>query len=327
MSPITLKIVALAFMATSAMAAPPMEPPGYSMHSITEITHPTASGIGPWESLPTAGIPSAPTGMTDGPAPFEHSTPSEYKTSFSKPTGSGNASGFGQWQGPPSGVAAPTGGPAPYVHPIPSDFTTSYSKHTHPVRPSGVPMDGAPSVAMPPAPAKAPSEAPVPAEHAIYSKNGMLLDPLGFVHVADDGVERSYAANGTVIDYRQLSNDQLMKMTMNLPAAMQHLQGHLSDVWKGVDGNSVTSKSQFFDPPAHLRPAEPTAEDVQQSVNELVAMKKVLEGRSIPYPPVTVMPPICHNMSCTNTINCQLFDCDECYLWRGFTRKYCVVWT
>jgi hypothetical protein len=39
----------------------------------------------------------------------------------------------------------------------------------------------------------------------------MALDPDGFVHVADDGVARSYAANNTVINYVALSNSQIQQ--------------------------------------------------------------------------------------------------------------------
>jgi hypothetical protein len=85
----------------------------------------------------------------------------------------------------------------------------------------------------------------------------MTLDPDGFVHLAGDGVARSYAANNTVIDYAALSNSQIQQVISQLPASHQK---HLEQVFEGVDGYDVTDKSQLLEPPPWLRPfqIEPT---------------------------------------------------------------------
>ncbi|KAM0720733.1 hypothetical protein Q7P37_004870 [Cladosporium fusiforme] len=53
----------------------------------------------------------------------------------------------------------------------------------------------------------------------IKSPQDLLLDPKGYVHVAEDGVLRSYAANGTVIDSIPLSPSQLTALFATLPIA------------------------------------------------------------------------------------------------------------
>ena len=74
----------------------------------------------------------------------------------------------------------------------------------------------------------------------------MALDPDGFVHVADDGVARSYAANHSVIDYAALSNSQIQQMISQLPASYQEHLEHLRQVFEGVDGYDVANKSQLL---------------------------------------------------------------------------------
>lgn len=59
----------------------------------------------------------------------------------------------------------------------------------------------------------------------------MTLDPEGFVHVADDGVARSYSADGTVIDYAPLDNAQLMKFAAQLPPNLVGEREHLEEVY------------------------------------------------------------------------------------------------
>lgn len=46
----------------------------------------------------------------------------------------------------------------------------------------------------------------------------------GYAAVGEDGVARSYAGNGTVIDYRKLSNSQLAEYATSLPPSVQEYQ-------------------------------------------------------------------------------------------------------
>ncbi|KAK4947036.1 hypothetical protein LTR10_014178 [Elasticomyces elasticus] len=85
--------------------------------------------------------------------------------------------------------------------------------------------------------------------------SGLKLDDSGFLHFADNGVVRSYAGNGTVIDYVPLSNEYLMETAqVNRPFIGNESYQHLLEVWDGVDGNNVKDPKQIFDPPASIRP-------------------------------------------------------------------------
>jgi hypothetical protein len=77
--------------------------------------------------------------------------------------------------------------------------------------------------------------------------------PLGYVHIADDGVARAYDENESVIDYVPLTNDQLKQLLKNLPEAWRKEADHLHAVFDGVDGRQVTDEKQLLDPPAELR--------------------------------------------------------------------------
>ncbi|GFF34043.1 lactobacillus up-regulated protein [Aspergillus udagawae] len=67
----------------------------------------------------------------------------------------------------------------------------------------------------------------------------LKLVPQGYVHIADDGVARSYDENESVIDYVPLTNDQLKQLLSNLPEAWQKEADHLHAVFDNVDGRQV----------------------------------------------------------------------------------------
>ncbi|KAF5856683.1 hypothetical protein ETB97_007040 [Aspergillus alliaceus] len=77
--------------------------------------------------------------------------------------------------------------------------------------------------------------------------------PLGYVHIANDGVARAYDENESVIDYVPLTNDQLKQLLKNLPEAWKKEADHLHAVFDNVDGRQVTDEKQLLDPPAELR--------------------------------------------------------------------------
>ncbi|CBF90399.1 hypothetical protein AN0005.2 [Aspergillus nidulans FGSC A4] len=63
--------------------------------------------------------------------------------------------------------------------------------------------------------------------------------PLGYVHIADDGVARAYDENESVIDYVPLTNDQLKHLLQNLPEAWKKEEDHLHAVFDAVDGREA----------------------------------------------------------------------------------------
>lgn len=97
----------------------------------------------------------------------------------------------------------------------------------------------------------------------------MQLPGDGFVHIADDGIARSYDERGVVVDYCRLSNDQLRSMMESLPPSIRHQQAHLKEVYEGVDGHDVTDKTQIWDPPPELRPfGSPRPKTSSQLINQ-----------------------------------------------------------
>jgi hypothetical protein len=131
----------------------------------------------------------------------------------------------------------------------------------------------------------------------------MALDPDGFVHVADDGVARSYAANNTVIDYAALSNSQIQQMISQLPASYQEHLEHLRQVFEGVDGYDVANKSQLLTPPSWLQPFKIEPTTPPQPRDEAHEVASALENRQINY---------CTGQPCTNTSACQFLGCSFC---------------
>ncbi|KAI6798967.1 hypothetical protein KC332_g14462 [Hortaea werneckii] len=75
--------------------------------------------------------------------------------------------------------------------------------------------------------------------------SSMTVDDDGDIHVADDGVARSYAANGTVIDYRKLSHGQLLTMTGTLPPRLQDKSDYFANVFAKVSGLDVDDEDQI----------------------------------------------------------------------------------
>lgn len=77
-------------------------------------------------------------------------------------------------------------------------------------------------------------------------------DPKGYVHIADDGVARSYTGDDNVVDYVPLTNGQLSQILTNLPELWQKESEHLHSVFDNVDGRDVVSEKQLLDPLHHF---------------------------------------------------------------------------
>lgn len=85
----------------------------------------------------------------------------------------------------------------------------------------------------------------------------MKLDPNCVVHLADDGVARSYTPNGTVIDAVALTNVQLKAFKVSLDAVLSSQikdREHFNEVWENVDGRDVTDQDQIYNPLDSLKP-------------------------------------------------------------------------
>ncbi|KAK5265993.1 hypothetical protein LTR99_004820 [Exophiala xenobiotica] len=150
---------------------------------------------------------------------------------------------------------------------------------------------------------------------------GIEQDPNGFIHFADDGIVRSYSANGTVIDYAPLSNKHLLEVVnASRPILEEHYE-HLMEVFNGVDGHNVTDLNQIWDPPEWLRP-QPDEFNTHQSTARSEAAREpaaLLNARPRPRPDQ----PMCYGMTCTTGPRCRSFGCQGCGRIDALRAKIC----
>lgn len=78
---------------------------------------------------------------------------------------------------------------------------------------------------------------------------GMTKHDHGMKHLGDDGVLRSFAPNGTVLDYVKLNASQVQQMV-----DLYGRDDYLTEVFDGVDGHNVTNHEQLVNPGEHLLP-------------------------------------------------------------------------
>ncbi|KAL8831146.1 MAG: hypothetical protein Q9191_001020 [Dirinaria sp. TL-2023a] len=71
----------------------------------------------------------------------------------------------------------------------------------------------------------------------------------GMKHLGDDGVLRSFAPNGTVLDYLKLNASEVQQMVDRFGR-----NDYLTEVFDGVDGHNVTDHEQLANPGEHLLP-------------------------------------------------------------------------
>lgn len=80
------------------------------------------------------------------------------------------------------------------------------------------------------------------------------IDQEGFVHLGDEGVLRSFGRDGSVLDYVQLSPQQIQDNIVHAPP--KH-SAHLQEVFTGIDGRDVADIEQLEHPGADIYPAGP----------------------------------------------------------------------
>lgn len=147
----------------------------------------------------------------------------------------------------------------------------------------------------------------------------MERDPAGFIHIAADGVARSYAGslhtklrlgctltlhtgNGSVIDYAPLSNAQLTKMINRLPAAGAADKERLAGIYEGVNGYTINDRAQIFRPSTELRPVLTSAQNDEHDDASAREAKAPLEERHVQ----------CESNVCFSEEDCPGHGCDIC---------------
>ncbi|KAI6868138.1 hypothetical protein KC323_g3215 [Hortaea werneckii] len=153
--------------------------------------------------------------------------------------------------------------------------------------------------------------------------SSMTVDDDGDIHVADDGVARSYAANGTVIDYRKLSHGQLLAMTGTLPPRLQDKSDYFANVFAKVSGLDVDDEDQIWNPSGHFHgPSLPDAADhdadssAGQSVNP--------HSKRQTFYPAFASPLYCVGQPCTTNTACAIMGCSVCVYLDQMKKKYCA---
>lgn len=145
----------------------------------------------------------------------------------------------------------------------------------------------------------------------------------GIKHIGDDGVMRSYAGNGTVLDALPLTNEQLMAIVNNLPsswsvtvqytfhslladAARQPHADHLHDIFDSTDGFSANT-SHHLTPPDTIKIANWPPENA-------VSPRTFPGPRTNPGWDVSTVPllPPCYDLQCIGDSYCYQFLCGDC---------------
>ena len=151
-------------------------------------------------------------------------------------------------------------------------------------------------------------------------KRDIVLHPDGVMHFGDDGVLRSYDGAKQVIDYFQLSPEQVHAF---IERSKPHEKDHLWQVMGGADGRKVC-QDEIFNPPDHIRtswvpegylekrtvcspPGAAEGTDMSPAVNS--TLEKRVE---------------CNEVACTNNKQCDNAVCfGGCIKRDCYTEGYC----
>lgn len=123
-------------------------------------------------------------------------------------------------------------------------------------------------------------------------------------------------ANGAVIDYAPLSNDQLINMIGSLPTATDCEEEHLVETFATVNGFSVKDLHQIYHPSTQLRPAIDPALTHWQKDNELQEpydCNVTFEDRHAQ----------CGRTLCSATRECASTGCDICVIAHDMSARFC----
>lgn len=149
-------------------------------------------------------------------------------------------------------------------------------------------------------------------EHVLEQLRVLHTDPLGRIHIADDGVLRSYSADGRVIDFVRFSNAHLQAIGERMSRLDAGAGQHLKEVYKYVDGNSV-GDAAGFNPSSALRPLdfEETTEKVPFAEGHALAEDQARNDKRVTH---------CPDITCYSQFDCDLWNCGHCVQMDNFVR-------
>lgn len=141
----------------------------------------------------------------------------------------------------------------------------------------------------------------------------MILTEDGLVHIGDDGVARSYAADGVVLDYFPLSNVEIMTMSESMVenaniTDAQQIREHLYTVFEGVTGHDV-SEEVMAHPTENILPYQ-----LRGGRTLLSAFDTALESANVKEANKIFERQLgfCQSQWCLNSVGCLIAGCGPC---------------
>ncbi|QSS52508.1 hypothetical protein I7I53_08167 [Histoplasma capsulatum var. duboisii H88] len=122
-------------------------------------------------------------------------------------------------------------------------------------------------------------------------------DTNGILHLADDGILRSFDETGNVIDYRRLNNSHLRAVAS---LYSKDINDYLLNIWNNIDGFAVEEKA-IWHPPTDLYPLPLLQKS--QSISSSITHHSLLHR--IVY---------CADVHCTGHSTCRNVDCELCII-------------
>lgn len=137
---------------------------------------------------------------------------------------------------------------------------------------------------------------------------GLSHEVTGYVHLAEDGVLRSYDGGENVIDYVRLNNAQIQHYVAKFASTFNVSQmDELYSAFNGVNGHDVVNENQLTNPPAWLRHRPQSSEMGNQSRSRNADTKAALQDRDT----------FCAGYICFSAGICNAFGCTICILLGG----------
>lgn len=159
----------------------------------------------------------------------------------------------------------------------------------------------------------------------------MNKDPKGVLYVASDGVLRSVAADGTVLDYHQLDPDQVESFAAHQLAVWQGSGMEVPESVKQLakppypDGRLVTDKEQLLHPTDIPNLPNPPVANKRRADGETSPAEKrrqALEELNSP----AKRQPACVGYPCYSLADCIPYGCHACYYPGGPPLGVCFLW-
>ncbi|KAF2206585.1 hypothetical protein CERZMDRAFT_52888 [Cercospora zeae-maydis SCOH1-5] len=135
----------------------------------------------------------------------------------------------------------------------------------------------------------------------------METDDRGFAHLADDGVLRSYAADGTVLEATPFSNAQIRALIDTRPPVWEPYRDELLRMFADIDGHQGEGMKHdvLLDPPVNLKPALRKHSEISahRSANPLFLVKANINKKPQLW---------CLGQICSSHEGCRIMGCNAC---------------